>query len=123
MEKWDGVVLDINATCSNLGDTLCSQLLGTHAITGCDTVSYPFGKGKASVQETLMAGNLPGLFDVLGEEAATEADLMVVGQQFFVALYGQPTCTSMTQARYNLYTRKQGKPLRILCRCRQQTQI
>ena len=24
MEKWDGVVLDINATCSNLGDTVCS---------------------------------------------------------------------------------------------------
>ena len=24
VEKWDGVVLDINATCANLGDTVCS---------------------------------------------------------------------------------------------------
>ena len=117
MEKWDSVVLDINATCANLGDTVCSQLLGAHALSGCDTVSYPFSKGKDSVLKTLKllkAGNFPGLFDVLGEESATHADLMAVGQQFFAALYGQPTGTSMTQARYNLHTPKQGKPLRIM---------
>ena len=32
MDKWDGVVLDINATCANLGDTVCSQLLGAHVL-------------------------------------------------------------------------------------------
>ena len=87
---------------------------GVHALSGCDTVSYPFGKGKASVLKTLKAGNFPGLFDVLGEESATHVDLMAVGQHFFAALYGQPTGTSMTQARYNLYTCKQAKPLRIM---------
>ena len=114
MEKWDGVVLDINATCANLGDTVGSQLLGAHALSGCDTVFYPFGKGKASVLKTLKAGNVPGLFDVLGEESATHVDLMAVGQHFFAALYGQTTGTSMTQARYNLYTHKKVKPLRIM---------
>ena len=114
MEKWDGVVLDINATCANLGDTVCSQLLGAHVLSGCDTVSYPFGKGKASVLKTPKTGNFPGLFDVPGEESATHVDLMAVGQHFFAALYGQHTGTSMTQARYNLYTRKQAKPLRIM---------
>ena len=115
MEKWDGVVLDINATCANLGDTVCSQLLGAHVLSGCDTVSYPFGKGKASVLKTLKAGNFPGLFDVLGEESVTHVDLMAVGQHFFAALYGQPTGTSMIQARYKImYTRKQAKPLRIM---------
>ena len=98
MEKWDGVVLDINATCANLGDTVCSQLLGAHSLSGCDTVSYPFGKGNASFLKTLKAGNFPGLFNVLGEESATHIDLMAVGQQFFAARYGQPT----------------GKPLRIM---------
>ena len=66
MEKWDGVVLDVNATCANLGSTVCSKLLGAHAITGCDTVSYPFGKGKASMLKTLKEGDFPVLFDVLG---------------------------------------------------------
>ena len=114
MEKWDGVVLDVNATCAKLWSTVRSQLLGAHAITGCDTVSYPFGMGKASVLKTLKEGDFPGLFDVLGEEDAPQEDLMAVGEQFFVALYGQPSGSSMTQARYNLYTRKQAKPMRIM---------
>ena len=46
MEKWDGVVLDINATCANLGDTVCSQLLGAHALSGCDTI-FPTPSAKA----------------------------------------------------------------------------
>ena len=114
MEKWDGVVLDVNAICANFGSTVCSQLLGAHAITGCDTVSYPFGKGKASLLKTMKQGDFPGLFDVLREEGASQEDLMAVGEQFFVALYRQPSGSSMTQARYNLYTRKQGKPMRIM---------
>ncbi len=57
------VVLDVNATCAHLGSTVCSQLLGAHAITGCDTESYPFGKGKASMLNTLKEGYYPGLFD------------------------------------------------------------
>ena len=64
--------------------------------------------------KTLRACNLPGLFDVLGEESATHADHTAVGQQFFAALYGQPTGTSMTQAQHSMYTRKNGKPLRIM---------
>ena len=67
-----------------------------------------------SFLKTLKAGNFPGLFNVLGEESATLVDLMAVGQQFFAALYVQPTGTSMTQAWYNLYTRNQGKPLAIM---------
>ena len=87
----DGVVVDVNARCAHLGSTVCSQLLGAHAITGCDTVSYPFGKGKASMLNTLKEGYFPGLFDVLGEEGASQEDLMAVGEHFFVALCGQPS--------------------------------
>ena len=39
---------------------------------------------------------------------------METGQRFFTAMYGQPEGTSMSLARYNLYTRKKGKPLRIM---------
>ena len=34
----------------------------------------------------------------------SEADLVVVSEQFFAALYGQPSSSSMTQTRYNLYS-------------------
>ena len=53
MEKWNGVVLDIDATCASLGQALCSQLLGAHAFSGCDTVLFPFGKGKISKDRQL----------------------------------------------------------------------
>jgi len=68
-----------------LGDTVRSR--GTQALIGCDSVFYPFGKCKASILKTLIAGIFPGLFDILGEESATHADLMAVGQQFFAGLH------------------------------------
>ena len=43
MERWDRTVLNINATCADLGPK-CLQLLGMHALSGCDTTSYPYGK-------------------------------------------------------------------------------
>ena len=47
MEKWNGDVMDVNKTIEQLGLRKCSQLLGIHALSGCDMVSYPFGKGKS----------------------------------------------------------------------------
>ena len=54
MEKWNGVVLDINTTCASLGQALYSQLLGAHTLSGCDTVLFPFGKGKISKRRQLL---------------------------------------------------------------------
>ena len=78
-------------------------------------ILFPTPSAKATPgSEDTEGRQFSGLFDVLGEGYATHADHMAVGQQFFAALYGQPTGTSMTQARYKLYTRKQGKPLSIM---------
>ena len=38
MEKWDGDILDINKTVKLLGRRKYSQLLGAHALSGCDSV-------------------------------------------------------------------------------------
>ena len=83
MEQWDGTVLDINATCADLGPQ-CLQLLGMHSISGCDTTSYLYAKGKFSALNT----------------ATT----------FFLALYGQPAETSIESARFTLYTRNKKSP-------------
>ncbi|KAK4327240.1 hypothetical protein Pmani_002296 [Petrolisthes manimaculis] len=37
MDRWNEVVLDINATCLQL-ETKCLQLLAMHAISGCDSI-------------------------------------------------------------------------------------
>ena len=39
---------------------------------------------------------------------------METGRRLFTAMYGQPEKTSMSLACCNLYTRKKGKPLRIM---------
>ena len=103
MERWDGTVLDINQTCTKLGSK-CPQLLGMHALTGCDTTSFPFNKGKVSALSVLDAGDFPG------EEDAMRWELLEVGLSFFCALYGQKPDTPMEDARYNLYTKTKAKP-------------
>ena len=109
MERWDGIVLDINATCADLGPQ-CLQLLGMHAISGCDTTSYPYAKGKFSALKTMLDGDFPGLDDVLGEVGATHDDLLKTATTFFLALYGQPTETCIESARFTLYTRNKKSP-------------
>ena len=104
MERWDGTVLDINQTCTKLGSK-CPQLLGMHALTGCDTTSFPFNKGKESALSVLDAGGFPG------EEDAMRWDLLEVGLPFFCALYGQKPDTAMEDARYNLYTKTKARPM------------
>ena len=46
MEKWNGDVLDINETVQRLGHSKCSQLLGIHALSGCDSVVSHMKKEK-----------------------------------------------------------------------------
>ena len=75
MERWNGVVIDINATCLLLGSK-CLQLPGMHVISGFDTVSYPFNKGNISALNILKAGEITALYELLGEENATDAELM-----------------------------------------------
>ena len=61
MEKWDGTVLHINNIVVALGDTSL-QVPGMHAVTGCDTVSYPFNKGKLTALSKLREGNFLELY-------------------------------------------------------------
>ena len=77
-------MLDINATCEDLG-LKCLQLLSMQALSGCDT-SYSYGKGKISALNTLLTRDFPGLAHVLSEVGITQADLMEAAAPFFSAL-------------------------------------
>ena len=88
----------------------CLQLIATHALTGCDTTSFPFNKGKVSELSVLEAGYFPGLFHVHGEEDAMQWDLLDVGLSYFCAPYSHKSGTPMVWARYNLYTKTKAMP-------------
>ena len=114
MEKWNGDVLDINKTVQQLGPRRCSQLLGVHTLSGCDTVSYPFGKGKQSALK-LLETDMPGLDQVLGQPGVTHTQLQEAAYTFFLPLYGQKRCTTMNDARVHFYrSRKKPPPLKKL---------
>ena len=108
VEKWNGDVLDVSKTIEQLGRRKCSQLLGLHALSGCDRVSYPFGKGKKSTLK-LLEIDIPGLDQVLGQPDATHAQLKATTDSFFLSLYGQKSCMAMSDARDRFF-RGRKKP-------------
>ena len=57
MRKHDGRIININETVAKLGNK-SKDILSLHALTGCDTVSYPFGKGKMTAVNMLMKSDL-----------------------------------------------------------------
>ena len=75
--KWfDRKTIDINATAMALGDK-CIQLLPMQAITGCDSVSYPFGKTRCPKLNVIMdSDNLE--IELFGESDATISDVMCI---------------------------------------------
>ncbi|MES9884496.1 MAG: hypothetical protein ABW185_26930, partial [Sedimenticola sp.] len=108
MKKSDGRLIDINATAENLGSK-STQLLGVHAITGCDTVSYLFGKGKASAVAAMVKHDV-GL-EILGERTVSLEDTISVGHKFVGVLYkGKQPHTSMNQLRHTIFMSKRDTP-------------
>ena len=58
MERWDRTVLYINATSVDIGPKWV-QLIGMHTLSGCDTISHQYDKGKISALNTLLAQDFP----------------------------------------------------------------
>ena len=56
-------------------ETKCGQLPGMHALSGCDTVSYPYGKGEKSALKVLVNNDIDDLQDVLGEPDISQGQL------------------------------------------------
>ena len=51
-QKWDYTILSINDTVASLG-AKCKVLLAAHTLSGCDTTSFPFCKGKTMTLNVL----------------------------------------------------------------------
>ena len=107
MKKYSGKVIDINATASKLGNK-CYDLLAVHALSGCDTTSYPFGKGKVSAIKMLVKLDLK--LDVFIDPESQEEDWMKAGKNFLSYLYYGKTVESLSKLRYTLFTMKKDPP-------------
>ena len=108
IERWDGSEPVINATFADLGQK-CLQLLGMHALSGCDTTSYPYNKGKGISLNYMVSGNYQGIAGI-GDVGTTLTELVNAAMLFFVALYSRPPETSMEPTRCNILTKQKRNP-------------
>ena len=99
MDKWNGYVLDARRAAR---PRKCSQRIGLHALSGCDTVSYPSRKGKKSALK-LLDIDITGYDQVFGQPSTTNAQLKATTASFFLLFYGLKSCTTMDDARARVF--------------------
>ena len=105
MKKNNGRFIDINSSAESLG-TKCLDLLALHAVSGCDSVSFPYGKGKVTSLNVLMQSERLFLMQLV---ILTVTEMIFFRQEkhfFFAKLYGgkQMKITSINKLRFQLFT-------------------
>ena len=107
---YGGQVIYKNASALKLG-VKCKSLLAVHALSGCDTVSYPFGKGKTSAINTLL---LPDVnISEFSDPEASEDFWMKLGISFVARLYGGDKSLSLNSLRFVLFSNKVETPPKL----------
>ena len=95
--KWiNGVVqcwISLNAVCVDLGP-ICLWLLSVHALSGCGTTSYPYGKGTDKCNEHTNRWGFPsfGCFSWRGNVGAIPTHLVEETKAFLVCMVSNETC-------------------------------
>ena len=97
-----------------------SIVLAAYAITGCDTVSYPFRIGKkralkVALQSTDILGPLAAYGDKHSETPLTK-DILNSARLFYFALYGRKDFTgTLDELRCHLFITKKGDLRSLPC--------
>jgi len=108
MKKSNGTVIDINASANALGEK-CKDLLAVHALTGCDSTSYPFGKGKVSAINNLIKNDLK--LDCIGNPDASKEQVIDAGRHLFRLLYGSTRSDiTLDELRHQIFSKKKVSP-------------
>ncbi|KAG1714330.1 Armadillo repeat-containing protein 4 [Nymphon striatum] len=104
-------VLDINAAVE-VQKLIIPDLLAAHGLTGCDTVAscYRIGKGVAL---KVLRSNKHKL-NYLGNTDVDLTDVVEQATHIMIACYGQSGCSSFTEARTKLWSRKNTGHHRML---------
>ncbi|XP_052127934.1 uncharacterized protein LOC127750379 [Frankliniella occidentalis] len=105
--------ISAHSIAQKLGDDRACALRGFHAFTGCDSVSFFNGKGKASAWTAWDPTDeqMTRAFKILGMPSKDPPDhILPVLERFVVALYKAEPCQSVGEARQQLFT-AEGKPL------------
>jgi hypothetical protein len=102
-------LIAINDICAALGPSRCAALPAFHALTGCDTVSFFYGKGKKSAWSAW--DSFPqlttALLDLIKVINDVDLDTLAVLERFVVVLYDRTCeCSDLNAARKYLFTKR-----------------
>ena len=107
MKMYSGKVVDINAFTLKL-EVKSTNILAAHALSGCDTVSYPFGKGKVSAINLLQKTDCD--ISSFSDPAASEDSWLKAGLDFLIRLYGGKLPSTFNSLRFALFSSRQDTP-------------
>ena len=96
--------IQVNTMQKELGFDICSSILFLHAITGCDTVSKPFGLGK--MMSIKKAKSLTIYSATFLEREASCSDVETAGERALAVLFG---CQDLNAGRMDKFTDKVSK--------------
>ena len=108
MRKYNDKVIDIKTTADKLGER-CLYLLAARALSGCDRVSYPFGKGKIKAINLVLNSVVITLKEFVYPVAKEEA-WIEEGLSFLSKLYGGKGITSLANLRCSIFSKKKDPP-------------
>ena len=97
--------IDIGATGHKHKD-LVPHLLGMHALTGCDTVSYMYGIGKITGLNALLKGHS---LEIIGSDSENMEDILSAASEYVACCYGCKLCTNLSDIHFNVWLTKTGR--------------
>lgn len=101
-------VYDINHLKELLGQSMCTQLMFIHAMTGCDTTSRIFGVGKGTAFQRFLKGDpvLQSCSNAFTVPNQTTEVIDELGCQVMAILFGGKYTTPLATLRYNIFSKK-----------------
>ena len=96
--------IDLHDIRQQVGVGITNALPGLHALTGCDSVSGMYGKGKVRAAKLVYKSeDFQKTMEEVGTSVALTDDLFERLQIFICHLYGQKTLKKVNEARYNMF--------------------
>ena len=99
--EWTAI--DINASVDK-NRTIMDNLLAAHGLTGCVTVAMYHGIGKGFTLKVLRTPN--SSLSKIGDITVSIEEAVVQATHFILSCYGRLGCTSLTDARQKIWSRK-----------------
>lgn len=101
-------VYDIESI-QSASDSIMRHLLFVHAVTGCDTTSAFYKKGKVKALDIISSHEDWSILRVFTQPDSTHEDIQAAGESFILRLYGGFGVQSLNKLRHILYNRSLGK--------------